>query len=136
MTRRTARRRTSKRSRIVLPFVREEIWDDGTHVIFREVPFLVGHKPFVPQSAHKNAHQEVVPLAKLVATQSVVTDTGLEMHSPGNVPRFESYDYELPMTYQKDGLYYIADGHHRLTARWLTGKKTARVQVVDVQPWM
>lgn len=126
--RRSSRRRLPKRWHIELPVVREETWDNGEHIIFHEVPFPVGRKPFVPERAHDDAYLATVPFTEMVATQTVVTDTGIRKH--------RGLDDEFPIVYQKDDLYYIADGHHRLTERWLSGEKTARVWVVDVESWM
>jgi hypothetical protein len=39
---------------------------------------------------------------------------------------------DLPVIVKKNGMYFVHDGHHRLTARHLRGLDTAKVRLVDL----
>ena len=101
-----------------------ERWGDGTIVIFRRVPLPVRRKPAVPTRAPDRV--EVVPTARLWASQSTVTEHGVDAYLRG-VPG------PLPVVFaESDGTYTIVDGHHRIVAALLRGAQAIRARVVTV----
>jgi hypothetical protein len=46
----------------------------------------------------------------------------------------ENEPEKLPVIVRLNGRKLIADGHHRMTARWLQGRKTAQVRYLDLNP--
>lgn len=109
-----------------LRFVGSEKWDSGETVRWREVPFPPCAKTHFPwRWFQATTRVASVPLRKLCATQSRVTEHGLEKYRRG----FGAGN--LPLVYARaDGTYEIHDGHHRLVAAMLRGVKSARVRVV------
>lgn len=80
-----------------------------------------------------------VPLHSLSATQPDVdpedvkrhvVDPQLAVRNPRKARRGEG-DTSMPVVLKKGGKLYVADGHHRLAARKLQGKKHARVRLHD-----
>jgi len=130
VTRVGARTKATVRRLEDLPFIEKEQWDDGRWVTFRQQPFPRGEKPWVPSRLMKLAKVEQVAIDKLVATQDRITEHGVKdcLHTkPSKKPD------ELPMIFRTaDGAAFIQDGHHRLTAAWLRGDKTAPCRVVHV----
>jgi hypothetical protein len=75
---------------------------------------------------YKDAPIKKAPLASLWATHPIIDKEHLARQSKNDgdgatVVRWKSRDY-------------IVDGHHQLTARWLRGKKNAKVRFVDMSP--
>mgnify|MGYP001575329319 CR=1 FL=1 len=112
-----------------LPFDREEVWDDGTHVVFRRLPFQFRKKPFVPGRLAAGAKVEVVPLdpQRLFASQLNVTDVGLKQNRHVSVNAIPPTVFAEP-----DGTYTISDGHHRIAAAWLRGDESIPAVVIYV----
>lgn len=105
-----------------LPITRTEDWDDGTVVTWLAHPFPVERKPFAPSKVVDEARLRKIPFDLLIATQDEVTKRGVEKHlTHHDVP---------PLVYLYGGRYYIADGHHRITAKWLIRHTTGDTDVL------
>lgn len=81
----------------------------------------------------------LVNLHDLWAIQTTVNDERLVQHldnpylvEPGKRAQGHGGLIDRPVVVRKDGLLYIHDGHHRLTAATLRGQKTAKVRLVDL----
>lgn len=81
----------------------------------------------------------LVNLSDLWAIQTTVNDERLVQHldnpylvEPGRRAQGHGGLIDRPIVVRKDGLLYIHDGHHRLTAATLRGQKTAKVRLVDL----
>lgn len=121
-------RRSVRNHDVVLsmPVVLTEEWDDGTVVTWLASPFPYARKPVVPDKLHSNAVVARVPLDAITGTQRSVTERGVRRYLR------DSDDEELPLVYRMGDVLFIADGHHRLTAAMLRGKRDALVRLVDV----
>lgn len=138
MRRRAARNGSRASSRIVrrsvrnhdvvlsMPVVLTEEWDDGTVVTWLASPFPYARKPVVPDKLHGNAVVTRVSLGAITGTQRSVTEHGVRRYLR------DSDDEELPLVYRMGDALFIADGHHRLTAALLRGKRDALVRLVDI----
>jgi len=115
-----------------LPHVRDDPWDDGTTVVFRQSPFPKGDKPAISSKLISSAKVESVKLADLQGSQTEITEVGVEKHA--KAPDATTPTSELPVVIRTaDGKHIIQDGHHRLAAAVLRGDKDARVRVA-VEP--
>lgn len=81
----------------------------------------------------------LVNLQDLWAIQTTVNDERLVQHldnpylvEPGKRAQGHGGLIDRPIVVRKDGVLYIHDGHHRLTAASLRGQKTAKVRLVDL----
>lgn len=105
-------------------FLETEQWDDGTSVTWLECPIPYGGRRPLTYGGEPE-RVAIIPLDSIRATQKRVTLEGLEKHARG-------YD-DLPIVVETEkGERLIADGHHRLSAAWVAGKKAARVRLVSV----
>lgn len=121
------KRQEAHKKLAALPKVGEEHWDDGTHVVWHESPFPFRRKPSLPSKLHDTAQVRSVPLSGIHGSQTRVTARGVAKHLDAK-PKGN-----LPLVYREhDGSHTIGDGHHRLLAAHLLGKKKVRVRVVDV----
>lgn len=103
-----------------------EVWDDGTVVSYMASPFPRERKPIVPSGMHREGRVGTVDLDSLIGTQDRVTQHGVDkyMSDPGN---------DLPLVYRSSsGKDYVADGHHRLAAAYLSGKRRVKANIVDI----
>jgi hypothetical protein len=114
-----------------LPLLEKERWDDGSEVSYRQSPFPMGKKPFVPGWLMKQAQVEQVNLRDLHSSQSRVTEHGVQQYL--KAPPGKEKPEDLPIVYRThDGHSVIQDGHHRLTAAHLRGAAVAHARVVHV----
>ncbi len=81
----------------------------------------------------------LVKLSDLIAIQNTINDERLVQHldDPAMVPEGKRASghgglVDRPVVVRKDGVLYIHDGHHRLTAAQLRGQSTAKVRLVDL----
>lgn len=81
----------------------------------------------------------LVNLRDLHAIQHTVNDERLMQHAespdlvaPGTRGSGHGGLIDRPVVVRKDGVLYIHDGHHRLTAATLRGQETAKVRLVDL----
>lgn len=110
-----------------LNVIERETWDDGTVITWLASPFPFTRKPVVPSSMIRTAKIASVPLSKLEGSQRRVTQTGLDKHANGY-----SAD-DMPLVFRgASGRLYIADGHHRLAAAYVSGRDSAKVRLVDI----
>jgi len=94
--------------------------------------------PRIPQGSKHTVVK--VPHHALTATQSDVGAGGVETHvkdpqlSMRNPERFRSdvTDTSRPVVAKKGGRLFVVDGHHRLAARKLQGKKHTKVKLFDL----
>jgi hypothetical protein len=102
-----------------------ETWDDGTVIDFGESPFpMVDRKKVDRPIGRDKPTEATVSIADLHASQPRITRQGLEK------PRDDSHG--LPIVVHSNGLLYIQDGHHRLSAQKYAGDTTARVRLIDL----
>jgi hypothetical protein len=82
---------------------------------------------FFDAITHQDDVQNVckVPLDELRAIQDRVNPDTVSAH-------IENPSKKLPVVVRAHGVNYIADGHDRLTARWLRGKNKAKVRHVNL----
>lgn len=88
-------------------------------------------------SAVDKAPVKKIPIDGLVATQPTVAEKGVEGYMRGEkASPGRRNDVGLltdkPLVVQRDGVRYIHDGHHRLTADKLEGKQEAEVRLLDL----
>lgn len=105
---------------------RSETWDDGTIVEFGPVPFpQLDRKVDLPTGHQMNAASSAsISLSALHATQREITKRGLDKTRDANeIP---------PLVVRSNGIYYIQDGHHRLSKQLFAGDKTADVRLIDL----
>lgn len=99
------------------------------------VPFPFERKPQIPSRWHDRYVKEIVPIDRMIATQSYVTEKGVRQYR-GSKPlhlRAPASDSDLPIVYRTDdGRLYIADGHHRIVAAIRRGEHTIKARVVDI----
>ena len=85
-----------------------------------EVPRFLG-----ALTHRKNLEKATVPLAKLRAIQDQVSASGVRSH-------LDEPTGKRPVIVKARDAHYIADGHDRLTAWWLSGKDYVKVWVYDL----
>lgn len=92
----------------------------------------------IAQKTH-GAPIALVNLRDLNAIQTTVNDERLVQHldrpdmvAPGTRGAGHGGLVDKPVVVRKDGVLYIHDGHHRLTAATLRGQDTAKVRLVDL----
>lgn len=73
---------------------------------------------------NKDFDEVELPIRSLNATQKTVNPDFASVTGGG----------ELPVVLKKNGQYYVQDGHHRITAIADSGRQTARVRLVDLDP--
>jgi len=118
---------TPRRSRTALAPLEQETWDDGSVVSYMASPFPHERKPIVPVRMHRDARVGTVDLDKLIGTQRRVTQHGVDKYMSAPTSG------ELPIVYRSSsGKDYVADGHHRLVAAYLSGKRRAKANIVDI----
>lgn len=111
-----------KSCKIDLPVTEREEWPDGTKITHHKIPLPFRRKPVLPFRLPERV--VAVPLDRIFASQSTVTDVGLcKRSTPG----------DLPIVYkERDGTFTTADGHHRIVRALLRGRKRLKMRVVDV----
>lgn len=86
-------------------------------------------KPQIPSRWHDRYRKEIVPINRMIATQSYVTEKGVRHHRTTAA----KHDIDLPLVYRTDdGRLYIADGHHRIVAAIRRGDANVRARVIDI----
>jgi hypothetical protein len=92
----------------------------------------------IAQKTH-GAPIALVNLSDLHAIQNTINDERLEQHlaspdmvAPGTRGSGHGGLVDKPVVVRKDGILYIHDGHHRLTAAAMRGQDTAKVRLVDL----
>lgn len=81
---------------------------------------------------------ETVRLDELHSIQHSVVPARVKLYivDPARVPNGKRGDHgglvDFPIVIEHEGVKYIHDGHHRLTALWLRGKETAQVRYVKL----
>jgi hypothetical protein len=102
-----------------------ETWDDGTVVEWGDSPFpMVDRKKVDRPIGRDKPVEATVNIADLHGSQPRVTRKGVEG------PRDDSYG--LPLVVHSNGLLYIQDGHHRLSAQKFAGDMLAKVRLIDL----
>jgi len=102
--------------------------------IFPVEPEATITEPLLSKSSKAYAEglvQKKVPTDKLVATQTTLFPELVQKFTENG--KLRNRAGHLPLVTQVGDKYYIEDGHHRLAARKLLGKKTvlADVAIVD-----
>jgi 2'-5' RNA ligase/8-oxo-dGTP pyrophosphatase MutT (NUDIX family) len=104
----------------------------GDEVSREPTPFPFERKPQVPGRFHSEATIGVVPLSKVIATQSYVTTAGLKKYAKAKRNK-TSKATDLPLVYKTDdGRHYIADGHHRIVAAYKRGETEIQARIVNI----
>jgi ParB-like nuclease domain len=94
------------------------------------IPLPFERKPQFPDRWNDRYHKESVPIDRMIATQSHVTEMGLRQY---RLPTTPKHAYDLPIVYRTDdGRLYIADGHHRIVAALKRGERSIMARVVDI----
>jgi hypothetical protein len=124
----------SEGRRSAIKAIQRHTGDDMPHGL-RKAP--LGVSPGIPKDRPSSTVR--VPIRSLLATQDDVGPSDVERHvrdpqlstrNPRSV-RSGSGDTSRPVVVKKNGNLYVADGHHRITARRLQGKKHVRVSLFD-----
>jgi hypothetical protein len=95
------------------------------------------HPPGAIRDAIRDAPIKRVDLAGLHAIQQSIQTSVVWKYledpdaASGRVNARTKTPSDLPIVVQQDGVRYIHDGHHRLTAEKLRGATTARVRFID-----
>jgi hypothetical protein len=94
--------------------------DTGRKLKLYRIPLLLRKKPRLKKLS-VNASIVRLPIEKLLATQLLVSDKGLQEH--------KSATAEMPIVYKVDGDLYINDGHHKVVAAKLRGESHINVKL-------
>lgn len=121
-----------------LPFKKYRTIDGMKEIKEKAVPFKggfgFGNGGILPTSTPDEktvSKVKTVDLGDLIATQDIVDPKTVKEYLNGTAKGFGAG--KLPVVLKaKDGKLYISDGHHRLTAQVLAGRKKAKVRYAEV----